>query len=148
MSQTEISTLDRSVENALAWVRQLRAQGNFADDAEAYSALRSVLHALRERLTVPVCASLGSQLPLVLRGVYYEGWKPESVPRQYRSQFEFLEAVHGRLRGTPVEADHACRAVFQLLEQNISPGEIASVRSQLPEDLEKLWFSASSVVRS
>jgi len=43
------------------------------DRHHADVALSAVLHALRDRLTVSEAAQLGAQLPMLVRGFYYEG---------------------------------------------------------------------------
>ena len=50
---------------------------------KAYLALRTVLHALRDRLTLEEAVQLGAQLPMLVRGFYYEGWtlKKETAQR-------------------------------------------------------------------
>jgi uncharacterized protein (DUF2267 family) len=47
---------------------------------QSYSALRAVLHALRDRLTVAETAHLSAQLPMLIRGIYFKGWDPTKVP--------------------------------------------------------------------
>ena len=45
------------------------------DRRSAYRALRSVLHVLRDRLTPEQAVHLGAQLPLLVRGIFYDGWR-------------------------------------------------------------------------
>jgi uncharacterized protein (DUF2267 family) len=56
------------IEDALGWPRKRRNQ--------SYAALCGVLHAVRDRLTVEKAAQFGAQLPMLVRGIYYEGWDP------------------------------------------------------------------------
>src|SRR3979409_215181 len=72
------------IEEAFGWPKERRNQ--------SYAALRGVLHALRDRLTVEETAQLAAQLPMLVRGLYYEGWDPTSVPMKL-SREEFLERV-------------------------------------------------------
>jgi uncharacterized protein (DUF2267 family) len=78
---------------------------------------------------------------VLIRGVYYEGWKPAAMPGRQRTKAEFLGRVAGRLGNCEVPPDAACRAVFQLLERHISPGELEDVRHMMHERIRDLWPS-------
>lgn len=106
----------------------------------AYSALRAVLHVLRDRLTIEEAVDLGAQLPLLVRGVYYEGWRPSVHPLKYRHKEDFLQRVAELYPG--LEEDQrelAVRAVFKVLARHVTSGEIEQVKDQLPADVRALW---------
>jgi uncharacterized protein (DUF2267 family) len=117
----------KQIERSYGWPKERRKQ--------SYAALRAVLHALRDRLTVEEAAQLSAQLPLLVRGIYFEGWDPSKVPiKMHRDEFlarirdEFPFEVPGgteRLAGTTLEA----------LRRHITDGEWDDVRASLPEDL-------------
>lgn len=67
----------------------------------AYHALRGVLFTLRDRPTPDEAAHLAAQLPLLVRGIYYEGYQPSNKPERYRDKDEWLRRVH--------QTDVACR---------------------------------------
>ena len=79
MSVTTIPHIEASVHTANVWLKELAQELGWEDRERVYHALRSVLHALRNRLTVDEAADLGAQLPLLIRGLYYEGWDPSST---------------------------------------------------------------------
>src|SRR6185312_6746454 len=82
-----------TVEKTDAWLRELMQSMGYSQSHQAYSLLRAVLHVLRDRLTVEGAAKLGAQLPVLMRGFYYEGWHPAGVPLKLRHKQEFLAQV-------------------------------------------------------
>jgi uncharacterized protein (DUF2267 family) len=68
------------------------------DKQKAYGALRAVLQALRDRLTVDEVAQLGAQLPVLISGIYYEGWDPASKPARIRHKSEFFPHIQHQFR--------------------------------------------------
>jgi len=128
-----------SLQKTEQWLTQLVEIGKFASPEQAYTVLQAVLRTLRDRLTVDEAAQLGAQLPVVVRGVYYEGWKPAAMPGRQRTKAEFLGRVAGRLGNCTVDPAAACRAVFELLERHVSAGEIEDVRHMMHERLRDLW---------
>ncbi|MFD1049696.1 DUF2267 domain-containing protein, partial [Kibdelosporangium lantanae] len=67
-------------QTAYEWLRVIADQLGTDDVHEAYQVLRPWLHLLRDRLSVPGAAHLAAQLPELLRGVFYDGWRPSEVP--------------------------------------------------------------------
>lgn len=122
------------------WLTDLEEIGGFRSEEQAYSALRAVLHALRDRLTVQEAAHLASELPMLIRGFYYEGWKPSSVPVSVRDREGFVQAVRDELRNNlAFDPEVAITAVFGLLQRKISAGEITDIKQMLPEPIRSLW---------
>ena len=103
--------------------------------------LTAVLHALRDRLTVDEVAQLGAQLPILVRGLYYDRWHhPAGKPDRLRHKEEFLATVAAELDDIgQIDPEDATRAVFAVLERHIAPGEIEDVKAMLPTHLRELW---------
>jgi uncharacterized protein (DUF2267 family) len=133
------ATVSHAVQQTQEWLRELRDNGDLADENEAYSVLRSVLHQLRDRLTVEEAVDLGAQLPLIVRGIYFEGWEPRHVPEKVRTRQKFLDGVTMKLLPHRNPPEPAVRDVFALLAHHCDPGEIANVIAQLPGELKELW---------
>ncbi len=133
------ATLSHAVQQTQEWLKELRDNGDLADESTAYSVLRAVLHQLRDRLTPEEAVDLAAQLPMIVRGIYFEGWQPARTPEKVRSKREFLEGVAAKLRPHPIAPEPAARDVLALLAHHCDPGEIADVVAQLPGELKDLW---------
>ena len=93
MSTSGVAVLDHTVQETNVWLRIVAEQLHFEDRHHAYIALRAVLHALRDRLPPEVAVHLGAQLPILVRGVYYEGWHMAGKPVKDRNVQEFADHV-------------------------------------------------------
>lgn len=134
MSDTEPSIIQHSVEKTHIWLNEVAAALGDDDRQYAYRALRAVLHALRDRLTVDVAAKLAAQLPTLIRGVYYEDWDPSRTPLAIHDVQTFLDHVaeEGHMAGE-TEASIAVSAVARVLRAHVSAGEIDGVLAVLPD---------------
>jgi uncharacterized protein (DUF2267 family) len=139
MQTTHVDALDRTIQKTNEWLKAIQHELGAADRHEAYLALRAVLHALRDRLPPHEVLHLGAQLPMLVRGIFYEGWRLESGPGLARTRGEFLGAVVVEAGGANLGPEHAARAVFKVLRDRISAGEIDDVRSALPAGVRELW---------
>lgn len=146
MSMTGFDVFDRTVQKTNLWLKELREELHLDDVHDAYLSLRTVLHTLRDRLPPEEAADLASQLPMLLKGVFYEGWKPASTPTRIRDRQEFFDGMREPLRSRMPNPDpeRITRAVFGLLARHVSEGEIAQVVSALPSELRGLWPSEVS----
>jgi uncharacterized protein (DUF2267 family) len=143
MNVAHLDIIDRSVEKAHIWLNELTEELGSSDQRYAYRVLRAFLHALRDRLSVDEAAQLAAQLPLFVRGVFYEGWDPSRTPEHTGDLDSFLEriATEAVLAGE-TEASFATAAASRVLRRHISAGETASVLHQLPGHVREL-LSAS-----
>jgi len=137
---THPSIIERSVEAAHIWYRDVAEELGTEDQHYAARALRAVLHSLRDRLTVEEGAQLASQLPTLIRGIYYEGWKPGGIHSFSHDVDAFLAHVaeNGRMAGE-TEASLATAAVARVLARHVSAGELDDVRAILPAPLRPLF---------
>ncbi|MGZ5340906.1 MAG: DUF2267 domain-containing protein [Solirubrobacterales bacterium] len=132
-----VDQIDRSAEKANVWLNELAAEFGSDDRKLAYRLLRAYLHAVRDRLTVEEAAQLAAQLPVLIRGIYYENWVPSRTPISYRSVDEFLKRVADEaLLPGETEASYACAAAARVLRRHVSEGEIEDVIAVFPKELE------------
>ncbi len=144
MSTTGLSVFDTTLQETNVWLKALTAQPHTDDRHLAYLALKAVLHALRDRLGPENAVHLGAQLPLLLRGVYYDGWRMARTPTKDRHMAQFVEHVsHGLPPGSGIDPLFATRSVLDVLWEKLDPGEIAKVLRILPTELEDLWPQAA-----
>jgi uncharacterized protein (DUF2267 family) len=140
MSATGLDVFDRTVHVTNNWLNDLMQALGWQDRHKAYAALRATLHALRDRLTVEEVAQLGAQLPMLIRGFYYEGWDPTGKPLRALHKEEFLAQIERQFRGDErIDPEKVARAVFAVLENRISEGEIEDVKQVLPAEIRDLW---------
>lgn len=144
MSDTQLPVLEHTIQLTNTWLKRLGEEHQLGGRHNAYSALRAVLHALRDRLTAQQATHLGAQLPLLVRGIYYEGWHAAQKPTGDRQVDEFLTRVAAELPPMfPRDALGVTKAVFDLLWKELDPGEIAKVIDTLPIPLRSLWPQAA-----
>ena len=135
-----VTGLERALQKTYHWLDELGSELGWDDRLHCYAALRAVLHALRDRLGVDEAADLAAQLPLLVRGIYYEGWNPSGTPQRIRHKEEFLEPIRKALAGeTGSEPEEAARAVFALLARHLSAGEMLDVVGVLPAEIRELF---------
>jgi len=140
MSLTAIPPIENTVHTTNTWLNEVRDELSWQDRHRAYRALRAVLHALRDRLTVAETADLGAQLPMLIRGLYYEGWVPAGKPLKERKKEDFLAHIAAEFRDDPrIFPEGLAWAVFTVLQRHVSAGEIQDVKHILPAEIRSLW---------
>ncbi len=139
MSTTGLEVFDSTIQKTNAWLKELMELLE-CDRREAYVALRATLHALRDRLTVEEVAQFAAQLPMLVRGFYYEGWDPTGKPVKERHIEEFLLRIEQKLRPHELDPEQVAPAVFRLLANRVSEGEIEDVEHLLPRDIRE-WLA-------
>jgi uncharacterized protein (DUF2267 family) len=141
MSNVISEVFDASLQKTQVWFNDLMAELDWEDQPHrAYLALRTVLHALRDRLTVEEALQLSAQLPMLIRGFYFEGWNLKGKPRKERHKEDFFEHIENAFKRDPsVSPRLVTRAVFQVLTKQVSAGEIEDLNHIMPKDLQELW---------
>jgi uncharacterized protein (DUF2267 family) len=113
----------------------------------AFNALRAVLHTLRDRSPLEEVFHLSAQLPVLVRGIYLEAYRPTGKPEKMNLD-TFLKQIKKKMgAGVEVPPAEALRAVLTVLYEKISPGEMDDIRGAMPKDIQKLWDGLTSSVK-
>lgn len=141
MKTTGISALDHAPQIVAEWLNLLQTDLGWSDRGRAFLLLRTTLQALRDFLTVDEAADLASQLPLLIRGIYFEGWVPSKTPAHPRSVDDFLDRVNKAFEQEPLlDPDIAVSSVFTLLRSKISFGEYDQITRAMRKSMRHLWM--------
>lgn len=135
-----LEVFDSTIHKTNSWIKDVMHELGTDDRHRGYQVLRAVLHALRDRITIEEVAQLGAQLPMLIRGFYYEGWDPTDKPVKHRHKDEFLARILLAFRtDDDIDPERCARAAFAVLARRISEGEIEDVKHVLPSELQDLW---------
>ena len=136
---TGLAVFDHTVQETNLLLKAIEEELGADTRHQAYSAARGVLHALRDQLPTDSVAQLSAQMPMLLRGLFLEGWKPNASPPPC-SDDAFLDRVAGELpQGFPFTTESTIRAVFRVLWQRMDPGEVDQAIERLPKRIRAFW---------
>lgn len=143
MAKDKPEIIERAYQDAERWLIEVAERLERPDDLHgAYHALRCVLHTVRDNLIPDEAMDMAMQLPVLVRGVYFEGYRLAGRPVAQRTLDAFLESVGTCLEsGAPDDLDpeRCARAVFATLNKHLDPGQVDHVRGMLRKDLQPLW---------
>lgn len=139
-----LSIFAKSIQKSKIWIHDLMEEMDWEDEHRAFQGMRAVLHALRDQLTTAEVAQLAAQMPLFLRGVFYEGWVPLRKKQKFRTLKDFIMRVEQEFHDDDdVEVMQLTNAVFNVMRRHISDGEIRDVIHILPMEIQPLWMESS-----
>lgn len=125
-----VSVFERTLHKSEAWITEMQNDLSWLSNDKVYHLLRAVLHTLRDQLSVDEAAHFSSQLPMLLRGTFYECWNPKTKSSKGLTKKEFLEAVRNNM-------DHSDHLSFDLeigvsialgvIMNHVSQGEMEDV---------------------
>lgn len=140
---TGLRNLDSAIQKFNLWLKELDEKFHWDDRHKTYKALQVTLHAIRDHLTINQSAHFSAQLPMVARGIYYDGWVPARVPVKERRLQQFYDRIRDNFDRAPggdmLDPEWIVTSVFELLNEHVSPGEIDDIRSELPKAIRNIW---------
>lgn len=139
MSATGLDVFDRTLQTTHIWLGEIMEAAH-TDRHVAWHALGTVLRTLRDRIPIELAAHLGSELPLLVRGVYYDQWRPGAPQKTFRTAEQFLEHVAEGLASTrPLDPRKATHVVLAVLSRHLAAGQVEKARHALPDEIRALW---------
>ena len=143
MESARLKPFEVTLQKTDQWMKDVIGELGPDDPQMAYRSLRAVLHALRDRLMPGEVTDISAQMPMLIRGLFLEGWKATPPSRGVETQEEFFAMVDEHLQvPADVGPEDSTRAIFRVLEKRISCGEIGDIKGMLPEPLLGLWTDA------
>lgn len=140
MSSKGLEMIDHSVQLLHEWINELSDVLGWTEQRHVLQLLRSTLMGVRDHLPHEETADFAAQLPIILRGLYYENWRPAATPLKDRSREAFVQAIKRRLATSEqFSGDKDVSAVLGFLNTKISAGELSDVRGALPPRIRDLW---------
>jgi uncharacterized protein (DUF2267 family) len=135
-----IHVFERTTHEAHEWVNDLAGRTGWSNEREVLRLLRTVLTKIRDHLPVNEMAQFSAQLPMLVRGMFFEGWQPKLTPVQERHAEDFIAAVDAQVGDViDYQGPSDIKAVFNVINAHISRGEVEDVRACLPQELRDLW---------
>lgn len=137
---TGIDVLEKSEQETNIWLNEIEERLGTQDRRLAYTALKATLHAVRDRIGADNAVHLAAQLPLIIKGVFFENWRPSETPTRERDKETFLANVDALVyRGLGAPPEEAVKVVLEVMAGHIEPAEVDKVRRMFPENMRDLF---------
>ncbi len=138
MSTQGLEVIESSTQKTHEWLGAI-AQAAHLEKRDAYKALRAVLHALRDRLPLENAVHFAAQLPMFLRGLFYEGCVPSQTPIKM-SREEFLAVIQANIVSDQViDPLRITQAVFSVIMSHVGVPAMEKIKHCFPKDMQSLW---------
>jgi uncharacterized protein (DUF2267 family) len=138
MTGTTIIALNRSMQVTMEWLHEIRNELKWDDDERVYDATKAVLHAVRDRLPLEDMMKFSAQLPLIMKGMYFDQYDPTDKPLKLRTRAAFLDHVRENFPGSNVDPEEAVRGVMRGIAKRSGPRTLEKISMSMPEDIRDL----------
>lgn len=136
MSEQGLPIIDRTVHETNRWLNEIMHDAAIDDKSLALQGFRAVMVTLRDTMPVDLATNLGDQLPVLVRGLYYENYVPSKTPHLERTTDAWAASVAES--GDNIQVDQAMtlsRAVYALLRRELDANIVDKVSDAIPQDL-------------
>jgi len=134
--------LENNIHQTMDWIYAVEEACHWDDENQrkAFIALRAVLHQLRDLLALETAAALSSQLPLLIRGIFFENWKPDSNSSKIFERDDFLKKVGKAMYPyRDMDIEKTIKGVFNVLSRKLPPGVFENILQAIPKDIQELY---------
>src|SRR5215216_4093058 len=139
MSASGLDVFDKTLQTTHIWLKDIMDVTG-ADRQVAWHVLGAVLRAVRDRVPLELAVHLGAELPILVRGAYYDQWSSPGAIERSRTLEEFLARIEQQSGNTrPVNVRDATAAVFRILARHIDRGQVDKIKHSLPEEVRAIW---------
>jgi len=140
MVDSGLNTFDKTLQTSNRWLSEIGETLHVKDRQQAYHALRGVLLTLRDRFPVDEALDLAAELPMVIRGVYFEEYTAANKPTKYDKD-EFPRQLGDELDagGVTNPPNKVRRTVFAVVDRQISEDESEQIQNAMPKDIQRMW---------
>ena len=140
MTAQGLDVIDHSVHLTHEWINELAARLGWSSKRSTLRLMRITLHRIRDHLQVDEVAQVSAQLPIMVRGFFFEGWVPKHTPIRERHASDFIAFIAGQMSDAEeFRGQDDLKCVFDLLNARISRGEVEDIRANLPAALRDMW---------
>ncbi|MCU0853945.1 MAG: DUF2267 domain-containing protein [Rhodobacteraceae bacterium] len=144
MDDDVTSLLEPTVGLTAAWVLDIAERAR-CSEAVAFAVLRAGLHALRDCLSDEAGAAVAREFPALIRGLWFEDWRPARALVPARTYADWLVSLEGYLLAgdaDSVPAPEAARALFAVLARHLGTEARRSLDQAVPPDMGELLRAA------
>jgi uncharacterized protein (DUF2267 family) len=142
MSKQGLEVIDHTVQLTHEWINELAERLDWSNHRNVFHLLRLTLTSLRDILDHIEAAQFSAQLPIIVRGVFYEGWRPSDTPLEDRQKSAFVDRIDAVFSDYPeYRGEQDIHTVFKFLNGRISEGELQDIRGTLPSSIRDFWPS-------
>jgi uncharacterized protein (DUF2267 family) len=138
----KITGLEKTIHKTYDWIYNIEENAGWDEGNElrSLSALRAVLHELRDNLMINDLAHFSAQLPLLIRGMLFEAWNPDHTPLKERKKEDFLFGVFDKLPDAHknVDIEIIVQAVFATIQNKIDPAEFEKLKKLISKGVRSL----------
>jgi uncharacterized protein (DUF2267 family) len=139
MATTGLEVFDKTLHTTNLWLDEISAEIG-PDRHLAWHVLGAVLRSIRDEIQVEQSAHFAAQLPLLIRGAYFDQYRPAMQPASARSQHDFIARIQQDMDGSrPVNVQQAATAVMRTLNRHVTEGQVRKVRDALPKGVRAMW---------
>ena len=142
----EGNSIDKTVQTTNEWLNELGRYLGVQDKQVIYAAFKTTLTVIRDRLTIEEMADFAAELPVLLRGAFYEAWNPAKTPLKIKHVDDLYDLFLERYNGPFVlEPKIIIPKIIGFLSRKVSAGEMKDIKSILPKELKEFWTVSESL---